>query len=280
MPDYYLTTPEVADQLGWSLSTLNSRIKGGEFAQEDVVLGGRYLGWRQSTVDAYKDSEDSTGKFSIDFSAVLAIIVELRCQAETVRFYGRGIDEKDTGISITIPDEMYMVLGRLESTVRGTMVLDVSVNARFAAGSSDHTEAEQSMRRWMDEHKAEFVEFWQADRIFTVTNGWGRKEPDVVRAGLLRAAAHRIADEQRALRKAFVGRTAHMYYNRLGEITAKIHAYADGLAPDTELRGAMNGSMSQRGPESLIAEYTPNDVSAPSADTTDTEPLDETEDQA
>lgn len=277
MPDFYLTTPEVADQLGWSLSTLNSRIRNGEFAQEDVVLGGRYLGWRQSTVDAYRDEEDTAGKFGIDFPAVLGIIVQLRRLAETVRFYGRGMDAKDTGISITIPDEMYMVLGRLESSVRGNMVLDVSVTARFA---EPFDEGQRAVRRRMSELDAHLIEFWLSDRVPTVTNGWGRKEPDVVRAGLLRQAAHQIADEQRALRKAFVGRTAHMYYNRLSEITAKIHAYADGLAPDSELREAMSaGSIPLRGPEELIAEYTPDHDSAPSA-AADPGLVDEAEDQA
>ncbi|MFT9493268.1 helix-turn-helix transcriptional regulator [Mycobacteroides abscessus subsp. abscessus] len=280
MPDFYLTTPEVADQLGWSLSTLNSRIRNGEFAQEDVVLGGRYLGWRQSTVDAYRDEEDTAGKFGIDFPAVLGIIVQLRRLAETVRFYGRGMDAKDTGISITIPDEMYMVLGRLESSVRGNMVLDVSVTARFAEPFDEGGEGPRAVRQRMSELDAHLIEFWLSDRVPTVTNGWGRKEPDVVRAGLLRQAAHQIADEQRALRKAFVGRTAHMYYNRLSEITAKIHAYADGLAPDSELREAMSaGSIPLRGPEELIAEYTPDHDSAPSA-AADPGLVDEPEDQA
>lgn len=241
MPDYYLTTPEVAEQLGWSLSTLNSRIKAGEFAQEDINLGGRYLGWSQAKVDAYKDDDTSGAtKFSIDFAAVLAIIVELRRQAEVVRFYGEGAHEKSTGISVTIPNELYAVLGGLESTVRGNMVLSVSVGARFATQRDDEQAGQRSIAAQMAKHEAQLAEYWMADRIPTVTNGWGRREPDVIRAGLLRTAAHRIADEQRALRKAFVGRTAHMYYNKLSDITAKIHAYADSLAPDTAVRDAMN----------------------------------------
>lgn len=239
MTEYYLSTPEVAEELGINLSTLNSRIKSGDFPDADGLTGGRTQGWLQSTVDALKD--DAPGGFKMDFDAVLAIIVQLRWLAEQVRFYGQGDTEDGNGISGNIPDELYMILGRLESTVRRFMCAEVRVNARFAEVSLDPETSQHSIDALALRHQKRLEDFAATDVVPTYTNGAGGRETDSVRAGALRQIAHRIADEQRALRRAFIGLSAAAFYNKLSDVTAKIHAYADSLAPDDELRNAMNG---------------------------------------
>ncbi|WP_191988229.1 helix-turn-helix transcriptional regulator [Mycobacteroides salmoniphilum] len=225
MVEYYLSTPEVAEELDINLSTLNSRISAGDFQSPDAVLGGRAKGWSRSTIDALKKG---TFTYQVDTDAILGIIVQIRSCAEWIRAYGRGSENQDPGISGVIPDELYAFLGRLESAVRGAMLAEIRVGNLYVGAPAQENDFQVDANASLDR-------YFDADRVYI----GGAIDPETSneeRAQMLRQTGHRLDDESRALRKALKGHGANTFHDTLADLTARVHAYVDALAPDQRPR--------------------------------------------
>lgn len=209
---HFLSTTEVAAELGINLSTLNSRIRAGDFAEPDGLTGGRIQGWLRSTIDEWANRNPT--RTIIDSDAVAAIITELRRAAETIRTYGaRRTGTSNPDIIWTIPAELYTLTGRLESEIRGYLLVEMYNAAKHDVDGF---------------HDPDIMEFTTAavpiHRVFPVPD-------EDIRYNLLNRARVLIDLQIEALKKTFVTRTRNLYVDKLTAIVGQLQDYLDTIAP-------------------------------------------------
>lgn len=129
--DRYLSTSQVAQRLGWTVNALNARIRAADnsedsefppFPPPDVVIGDRYQGWKDSTIDAYEREMDRSVR--VRPSEAAPIINALRACAEVIRTYGSPPLSSAEGIGKDIADVLHQYAAVLESMVRGVALTD------------------------------------------------------------------------------------------------------------------------------------------------------------
>lgn len=205
----YLSTSEVADELGINLNTLNSRIQAGEFVDPDAKTGPRTQGWLPSTIQREKASEEYDGVLVVDATACAEILNQLRIAAEQIRTYGSRHDG-DLGISATVPGELYAVAADLESVIRGLMSTELYNGARFITDDDDPDQVRLP------------VQSYPVRRVFPILD-------DDARWVLLNRARWLIAEQIVELKRVFNSRSRARVVQRLGETMEQIETYLEEI---------------------------------------------------
>lgn len=205
----YLSTSEVADELGINLNTLNSRIQAGEFVDPDAKTGPRTQGWLPSTIQREKASQEYDGVLVVDATACAEILNQLRIAAEQVRTYGSRHDG-DLGISATVPGELYAVAADLESVIRGLMSTELYNGAKFITDDDDPDQVRLP------------VQSYPVRRVFPILD-------DDARWVLLNRARWLIAEQIVELKRVFNSRSRARVVQRLGETMEQIETYLEEI---------------------------------------------------
>ncbi|SKO14952.1 helix-turn-helix transcriptional regulator [Mycobacteroides abscessus] len=205
----YLSTSEVAAELGINLNTLNSRIQAGEFVDPDAKTGPRTQGWLPSTIQREKHSQEYDGVLVVNATACAEVLNQLRIAAEQVRTYGSRHDG-DLGISATVPAELYAVAADLESVIRTLMSTELYNGAKFITDDDDPDQLQLP------------VQSYPVRRVFPILD-------DDARWVLLNRAKGLIAEQIVELKRVFNSRSRARVVQRLGETMEQIETYLDEI---------------------------------------------------
>ncbi|MBX9920239.1 MAG: hypothetical protein K2Y33_10505 [Mycolicibacterium frederiksbergense] len=218
----YLSTSQVADELGVSRDSLNAAIKSGTFAPAEALIGGRYQGWSAETIDAIREERDGGKVILCSPVGVAALITDIRRAAEIVRSYGYSTEIRDPAVYSAIPRHLLMLAARLDSEMRRITVVD-HIFARAIATSG--------VAEYVDEGSVEF----NTDRVAGVLPPVGIDHR--VRAWRLREAAGEVARVVVQLPEHLKSGEARLIMRELGSERDKINDYAQFLESETANRG-------------------------------------------
>lgn len=224
--DRYLSTSQVAARLGWTVNALNARIRATDsensdfppFPPPDAVLGDRYQGWKDSTIDAYEKELDRS--VIIRPHEAAPIINALRAQAEVIRVYGGIIRIYNApalgqGIGDGAAELLHQCAAILESMVRHAALTDFAFVKRVE--SPDNS----------------VVEHLTLD-VLPITTALIYPPPSAQeRATHLRAATASIGEQVEALASAVDSYAGRTLGKKLIEIADDVNQFADNLT-DTE----------------------------------------------
>lgn len=218
----YLSSTQVADELGISRDALNSEIRAGGFVSPDVVVGGRFQGWSRETVEQVRQDREGGNVIRCDIAGVRYLITEVREAAETVRAYGFSPDKAVSDVYVQIPRTLLILVARMESEMRRLIVWDHTC-ARSIAGSDDP--------RHHEETPVEFA----MDPVHSLVSPLGT-DPQM-RSYRLRNAAAQLGAVVTRMPDALKSAEARAVMRALGAERDKITDYAD------ELEQALNSSI-------------------------------------
>ena len=130
-----LSSAQVADYLGMTRDALNAKIRAGEFAEPDVIIGDRFQGWSADTVERIRQHNEG-GKILCAPDAAAELVTTIRQIAEYVRSYGDSATDPVAGIHRTVPLTLQLIATRLENEVRTLVVWD-NTTARKVLATDD-----------------------------------------------------------------------------------------------------------------------------------------------
>lgn len=135
----YLSTGQVADHLGISRDALNAKIRAGDFAEPDVMIGDRFQGWSAETVELIRQQAEGN-RILCAPDAASELVTTIRQAAEYVRAYGDSSTDPVSGIRQHVPAALHMIAARLENEVRRIVAWDHTA-ARSIIKLCDHDPA-------------------------------------------------------------------------------------------------------------------------------------------
>lgn len=84
--EHFLSTGQAAEYLEITVDTLNSRIRAGNFPKPDALIGNRYQGWRQTTIERVRQLQrNQVRHLDIDTTQLVKSINTIRQVAEQTR---------------------------------------------------------------------------------------------------------------------------------------------------------------------------------------------------
>ncbi len=218
----YLSSTQVADELGISRDALNSEIRAGRFFAPDAVVGGRFQGWSRETVEQIRRDREGGNVIRCDVAGVRYLIAEVREAAEMVRAYGFSPENPVSDVYVQIPRNLLILVARMESEMRRLIVLDHTY-ARIITGSDDPRHHEETP-----------IEF-EVDPVNSLVFPLGT-DPQM-RSYRLRDAAQQLGAVVTRMPDVLKSAEARAVMRALGAERDKMTDYADELEQD------LNGSI-------------------------------------
>ncbi len=211
---HFLSSSQVAERLGLTRDALNAKIRTDAFVEPDVVVGGRYQGWAEETVDEFIES-DGGNRVGIDAPKIFAVITSIRHTAEQVRTFGRRPRSEGRDYAyVSIPSDLHMIAGRLEGEARGWLAEFNYHNTYFDESTCDATDITEVP-----------VEL---DPVLTLVGP--PCLPRDIRERELRRAADRLVSAAGEIRLALITKSSRPYQEQLLKFAAQIHELADTVA--------------------------------------------------
>lgn len=128
----YLSSAQVADQLGVSRDALNAKIRSGEFVDPDVIIGDRFQGWSAETVERVRREAVDNHILCVPDGAA-ELVTSIRQVAEYLRGYGNSATDPAKGIHRLVPAALHAIAARMENEVRMLIVSDHTLGRRVGA---------------------------------------------------------------------------------------------------------------------------------------------------
>lgn len=120
---HFLSTGQAAEYLEITVDTLNSRIRAGNFPKPDALIGNRYQGWRQTTIERVRQLQrNQVRHLDIDTTQLVKSINTIRQVAEQTRAAAiLATKHLATTGGIDPAAELLLTAARLENLLRATL---------------------------------------------------------------------------------------------------------------------------------------------------------------
>lgn len=123
--EHFLSTGQAAEYLEITVDTLNSRIRAGNFPEPDALIGNRYQGWRQTTIERVRQLQrNQIRHFRIDTAQLVKSINTIRQVAEQTRAAILATKHLATTGGIDPAAELLLTAARLENLLRAILCED------------------------------------------------------------------------------------------------------------------------------------------------------------
>ncbi|WP_142304887.1 helix-turn-helix transcriptional regulator [Mycobacterium avium] len=120
--EHFLSTGQAAEYLEITIDTLNSRIRAGNFPKPDALVGNRYQGWRQTTIERVKQLDrNQVRHFHIDTAQLVKSINTIRQVAEQTRAAMLSTKHVAAAGRIDPVAELLVTAARLENLLRAIL---------------------------------------------------------------------------------------------------------------------------------------------------------------
>ncbi|AOS94823.1 hypothetical protein AN480_27435 (plasmid) [Mycobacterium intracellulare subsp. chimaera] len=121
--EHFLSTGQAAEYLEITVDTLNSRIRAGNFPKPDALIGNRYQGWRQTTIERVRQLQrNQVRHLDIDTTQLVKSINTIRQVAEQTRAAAiLATKHLATTGGIDPAAELLLTAARLENLLRATL---------------------------------------------------------------------------------------------------------------------------------------------------------------
>lgn len=206
---HYMSTAQVADELGITRDALKAKIRANTFVAPDVVIGDRFQGWAPATIAEYAAEPNN---FYCDPDGLAVLITDVRRIAERIRTFG-GQAPWQPGIGTTMPMRLHQLAGTVESVLRSMVVADERVGEYF-----------ESEKRSVPARPIDFVHLGCVESVVPTY-----PLEDDVRARELRQACQDLDGLISRLPEILTSRTTRPIGKKLAAIREEIASYADRL---------------------------------------------------